>query len=77
MAPPKKKTKDKTHPQTESDAAAAVRAVRIKPADYALIERAAQIDRRPVSQFIVVAAIERAERILSEHEGENGKPQKK
>lgn len=71
MAPPKKKTKEKTQPPTESDAAA-VRAIRIKPADYALIERAAEIDRRPVSQFIVVAAIERAERIIREH-GDDGR----
>lgn len=74
MAPPKKNTKEKTRPQIESDgAAAAVRAVRIKPADYALIERAAEIDRRPVSQFIVVAAIERAERIITEHEDDDRK----
>ncbi len=62
MMGPKKKPKP-----AKADEPAAVRAIRIKPTDYALIERAAEIDRRPVSQFIVVAAIERAERIITEH----------
>ena len=44
---------------------AQVRAIRLSGTDFELIKRAAELDRRPVSQFIAVAAIERAERILA------------
>ena len=41
-------------------------AIRMYGADHELIKRAAAIDRRTVSQFLAVAGIERAERLLAD-----------